>query len=40
MDFPGKYQLEKSLVRRESVFNALNWIRRKAGAPTLLAPTE
>ena len=38
MDFPGKYRLEKAIVRREPVFKALNWIRHKAGAPTLLAP--
>jgi hypothetical protein len=38
MDFPGKYRLEKSMVRREPVFKALNWMRRKAGVPALLTP--
>lgn len=38
MDFPGKYRLEKSIVRREPIFKGLNWIRRKAGVPALLAP--
>lgn len=38
MDFPGKFRLEKNLVRRQPVFDALNWIRRKAGVPALLAP--
>lgn len=36
MDFPGKYRLERSIVRRPAVANSLNWVRRKAGKPPLV----
>ncbi len=38
MDFPGKYRLERAIIQRQAVFNALNWIRQKAGVPPLIAP--
>ena len=31
VDFPGKYRLEKWLVRRRYVLRPINWIRRRAG---------
>ncbi|MCO6045970.1 hypothetical protein NG895_18885 [Aeoliella sp. ICT_H6.2] len=31
MDFPGKYRLEKWLVRKGPTLRGLNWLRRKAG---------
>ena len=29
MNFPGKYRLERALVARPKVFNALNWLRKR-----------
>jgi hypothetical protein len=37
-NFPGKYRLEKAIVRQPSVFRSLNWIRRKMHKPPLLPP--
>jgi len=31
MNFPGKYQLERWLVRRRGVLTALNWLRKRGG---------
>lgn len=31
MEFPKKKQLELSLINHNPTFNALNWLRRKAG---------
>lgn len=36
MNFPGKFALERHLVRQRPVWGALNWIRQKAGRPPLL----
>lgn len=36
LNFPGKYRLERCLIRRPSVRNAANWLRRRAGRPPLL----
>lgn len=33
MDFPGKYHCERWLLQRRQVRNAMNWLRRRAGAP-------
>lgn len=38
MDFPGKFTLERYLVSRSRVFNAINWIRERAGSPPLNHP--
>lgn len=38
MEFPGKYRLERALVRRRLVLRVLNAMRRRAGAPPLRAP--
>lgn len=39
-NFPGKYRLERALVRRPAVLRALNRIRRRAGHDPLLAPDD
>lgn len=38
MDFPGKFTLERYFVSQSSVFNAINWIRKRAGSPPLSHP--
>ncbi len=37
-DFPGKYAMERRLVSQPSIFNAINWIRAKAGKEPLARP--
>lgn len=39
-DFPGKYALEKRLVRQPGVLKAVNWLRDRAGHPPVLAPID
>lgn len=38
LDFPGKFRLERSLVRQPAVMKALNWIRLRRGVPPLQPP--
>ncbi len=38
MNYPGKYRLERWLVTRPKVLQALNWIRARTGHPPLAAP--
>ena len=38
MNFPGKFTLERYLVSQSRVFNAINWIRKRAGQPPLIHP--
>jgi len=38
IDFPGKFALERRLVRHPRVFRSLNWIRFKAGKARLQPP--
>ncbi len=38
MNFPGKYRLERWLVRRRGVLAGLNWLRRRGGHPPLDPP--
>ncbi|ASK33829.1 hypothetical protein [Alloalcanivorax mobilis] len=33
--FPGKYRLERAIMRRRSVLRAVNWIRRRYHRPPL-----
>lgn len=35
MNFPGKYKLERWLITRPGVLQALNWIRQKVKKPPL-----
>lgn len=37
--FPGKYRLERWLVRWPGVFRSINWIRARTGQPLLFYPT-
>ena len=39
-NFPGKFALERRLVRNHSVSGSLNWIRQRAGRPPLQIPEE
>ncbi len=39
-DFPGKYRLERAIVRREEVFRAINWLRQRRGVGPLLHPDD
>lgn len=36
LDYPGKYQLERWIVSRPSVFGTVNWLRRRAGRDPLI----
>lgn len=36
--FPGKYRIERAIMRRHSVLRAVNWIRRRSGKPPLDSP--
>ena len=38
MNFPGKFHLERALVRRESVLKGLNWLRHRQSLPPFEAP--
>lgn len=38
IDFPGKYALERALVRRRAVHRSINWIRRKRGHEPIEVP--
>lgn len=35
MHFPGKYNLERWLISRKGILQAINWIRRRSGATEL-----
>jgi hypothetical protein len=38
LEFPGKFRLERAIVRKPFVLKALNALRRRAGAPPLIPP--
>lgn len=38
MNYPGKFRLERWLIRRPKVLPALNWFRQRYGREPLLAP--
>jgi hypothetical protein len=40
LDFPGKFRLERWLVRRSSVFRTINWLRRKFGREPIERPAD
>jgi len=35
LDFPGRFELEQRLVAMPKVFNAINWIRKRANRPPI-----
>lgn len=38
MDFPGKYRLERAIIRRPAVHGLVNGLRRRYGRPPLIVP--
>ena len=38
LEFPGKYRMERAIVRRPVVLRVLNAMRRRAGAPPITLP--
>lgn len=38
VEFPGKFQLERALVRRGPILRILNWMRARRGVPPLHTP--
>ncbi|ETW93378.1 PGPGW domain-containing protein [Candidatus Entotheonella palauensis] len=36
MNFPGKYELERRIIRQPTVLKALNWMRTRANRPELI----
>ncbi len=40
LDFPGKYTLERALVRKRPVHRSINWIRTKAHKPPIHIPPD
>jgi len=38
LDFPGKWKLQKSIIRRKKIADALNWVRRRGGKRELIIP--
>lgn len=38
INFPGKYRLERWLIRRRSIHRSINWLRRKRGQRPILVP--
>lgn len=38
MNFPGKFSLERWLIKRHGVLAAINWVRRKSHHPPLEEP--
>lgn len=39
MDFPGKYALERKIIRQKQVRSAVNRLRTRAGRPPIQIPT-
>lgn len=35
LDYPGKFFLERKIVRQEKILNSLNWLRTKTNSPPL-----
>lgn len=40
IDFPGKFWLERKLIRRRAVHRSVNWIRRKGGREPIVVPSD
>jgi hypothetical protein len=39
-DFPGKFRLQRWIVKRRSVWRSIEWLRRRTGKPLLKRPDE
>ena len=40
IDYPGKWKLQKTVVRNRKIYSVLNWIRRKGGKKEFRIPGE
>lgn len=40
MNYPGKYTLERWIIRRPHILPAVNWLREKSSHPPLNAPRD
>jgi hypothetical protein len=40
LDFPGKFDLERRIIKIRSVHRAIDWMRKKNGRPPLNLPDE
>ena len=40
LDFPGKFRLERRMVRSPWIMWAINWVRRRWGVPPFRIPTD
>jgi hypothetical protein len=40
IDFPGKYEMQRWIVSRKSVWRTINWIRKSAGREPLKRPEK
>ena len=38
INFPGKYRFERWMIKQDSVYKSINWVRRRSGKPPLLRP--
>ena len=36
--FPGKYRMERAIIRRRTVYDSVNWIRNRAGRAPIIYP--
>lgn len=40
INFPGKYRFERWLIKKDSIYKSINWIRRRSGKPDLRRPNS
>ncbi len=38
IDFPGKWNLQKRIIRKKKIADAINWVRRRGGKRELIIP--
>jgi len=38
INFPGKYRFERWMIKQDSIYKSINWVRRRSGKPPLLRP--
>ena len=39
IEFPGKFALERWIVRQPPIIRSINWMRSRAGRPALIPPS-